>query len=177
MLIVTLVILELILFFIALVENKQDILCPPVIICLFSFGSHFLALLNYNSWGLDIHFNTFAITLAAMITVVCAAFPANIMARSKTIHFRIFKNPQCNDSNFVYSKTLFWLLVIIQVFSIIWQIIWVLSIAGGAGSWSNIMYFFRSTNSTYSLDFIAKPRLLAMLKTTSQVISLLYGYI
>lgn len=168
--------IEIILTIVSFKLHDNDIMSPPVVLCLFYFGSNLLGALNYKRYELFLHYNTLLLVAGSLlvfvvVSVVCKGIIQNQKKQNKQCHFIN------SDSLIHYSNVLLIIILMIQFYGINWQIEWVRNIIAGNQAWSDMMFEYRNTNSSYTLDAVARPWLLENIQVLSQAATYIYAYI
>lgn len=165
------------LFLFAFYLAGEDILAPGSIVCLMWMFSVICAIYNIDKWGIALHLNTIVAITIGLISFILGAY---IGKRFPIL--KIGKGGKQYYSNekiqvIQVCKVAYWILLAVNVVTILWQIKWILSQVGIIGVWSEMMTAYRSENSSWNIDAISKPSILSNLETLLAVTAYVTTYI
>lgn len=153
---------------------KEDVLAPSVIVCFMWLFSTLCAVYNIDNWKIDLHINTVATILYGLILFIFGEKIGRLLPilKNKNTNNKNTNNKYINIYNqernilvINISLTVFVVIIAIGAITVIWQYKWVLNQTGGLSNWTDTMEKYRMENSSWSLDKIAKPSLLANFET------------
>lgn len=170
---------ELILFIIAMTIEREDILAPSCIVCLVWIFSTLCAIYNIDTWKIDLHPNTVFVILIGLITFIVSSFFAKY-SRNLNIKINKYEETMVINSSIVPIKV-YWfgvyIVIAIGVIAVLWQVLWLKSTVGGAGSWLMMMKDYRSSSSSWNTNTISKSSVLSNLEFFLKVSAYITSYI
>ena len=173
--------MEFFLLILALSLNDYEILSPSVIVSIMWLFSTICASYNIETWGIALHTNTFIVITFGIFMFIFIGFVARKVPTLSVSNYR-FNRISIGNRNFVnHSIHINWaiviMLVLLGVITVLLQYRWLVSAAGGVGSWTDMMDDYRNETGSYNENAEAKPSILSNLEFLLRVSTYILTYV